>query len=85
MAATALDPAIVRAVLEVAVRAPSAHNAQPWRLHRLGEHEYLIWYAYADKLRADPDDRDGLMAIGGFYETMRLAGQAAGVDVAFEA
>lgn len=42
---------------------------------------FALWYAWADKLQADPDDRDGLMAMGGFYETLRLAGAAAGLRV----
>jgi hypothetical protein len=68
-----------REILEAALRAPSAHNAQPWRLTRLGEHRYLLWYAYQDKLLADPDDRDGIMAMGGFYETLRMAAERHGV------
>jgi hypothetical protein len=62
-------------VLAAALRAPSAHNAQPWRLDRLGGDAYRLWYSYADKLRADPDDRDGLMAVGAFFETLRLTAE----------
>ncbi len=72
---SSIDPSTVTAVLQAAARAPSAHNAQPWRLTPRGEGRYLIWYAYADKLLADPDDRDGIMAVGGFYETLRLAAE----------
>jgi nitroreductase len=79
-----VDPATVRGVLTAALRAPSAHNAQPWRLTALGPNEYGIWYAKEDKLRADPDDRDGLMAVGGFYETLRLAAEAAGLAAPIE-
>ena len=42
-----------------------AHNAQPWRLTELAADRYRVTYAYADKLLADPDDRDGLLAAGG--------------------
>lgn len=83
-ARAAIDPVVIEEILVAALRAPSAHNAQPWRLSQLGPAEYLVWYAIADKLRADPDDRDGLMAAGGFYETLRLAAEAAGVDAPFE-
>jgi hypothetical protein len=79
-----LDPTVVQGVLAGALRAPSAHNAQPWRLTSLSPARYRLWYAYADKLRADPDDRDGLMAIGGFYETLRLTAEATGLAAAFE-
>jgi nitroreductase len=75
----AVSPQLENEILEAALRAPSAHNVQPWRLTRLGERRYLLWYAYEDKLLADPDDRDGIMAIGGFYETLRLAAEARGV------
>lgn len=73
-------PTLDREILIAALRAPSAHNAQPWRVTSLGDRQYLLSYAYADKLLADPDDRDGIMAIGGFYETLRLAAEARGVS-----
>ena len=84
-ARSAVDPLTVEKVLAAGLRAPSAHNAQPWRLSRLSPAKYLVWYAIEDKLRADPDDRDGLIAVGGFYETLRLAAEATGVDARFEA
>jgi hypothetical protein len=82
-AGTVIDRDRVTAALRAAIRAPSAHNAQPWRLSPSGPDAFLLWYAYADKLRADPDDRDGLMAVGGFYETMHLAAHAVGLDTTF--
>ena len=83
MPSRALDDDAIRATLSAALRAPSAHNAQPWRLSHLGAGDYLLWYAFSDKLRADPDDRDGLMAVGGFYETLLLSAQARGLDASF--
>ena len=80
----AVGSATIEAILAAGLRAPSAHNAQPWRMSQLGPGAYLIWYAVADKLRADPDDRDGLIAVGGFYETLRLAAESRGVGAAFE-
>ena len=79
MTAMAADDELVRSALDAALRAPSAHNAQPWRLSRLDDGAYLLWYALADKLLADPDDRDGIMAMGGFYETLRLAAAHVGL------
>ena len=73
---TQLD--LERDILTAALRAPSAHNAQPWRLSRLEVGGYRLWYAYEDKLLADPDDRDGIIATGGFFETMRLAAENRG-------
>jgi len=79
-----IDDVAIDAVFKGALRAPSAHNAQPWRLSLVRPNRFLIWYALADKLRADPDDRDGLMAVGGFYETLALVAQAAGIEAIFE-
>jgi hypothetical protein len=84
MPADRADPEAIRQTLVAALRAPSAHNAQPWRLTSLGDDAYELWYAYADKLLADPDDRDGIIAVGGFYETLRLAAEARGLEAAFE-
>ena len=71
---------VIRACIVGAMRAPSAHNAQPWRLSRVDGRSYLLWYAFADKLRADPDDRDGLIAVRGSFETLRLEAQLRGLD-----
>src|SRR5437899_2260650 len=70
-------------VLAAALRAPSAHNAQPWRISKIEANSYLLWYAFADKLLADPDDRDALIAMGGFYETLRLAAEHRGLRADF--
>jgi nitroreductase len=78
------EASTIRDALAAALRAPSAHNAQPWRISALGTDAYRLWYAYADKLRADPDDRDGLMAVGAFYETLRLTAERRAVRVVFE-
>jgi hypothetical protein len=84
MSPASVDQEAIQSALRAALRAPSAHNAQPWRLSRVADTAYLLWYAFADKLLADPDDRDGLMAVGGFYETLQLAAGALGLDAAFE-
>lgn len=42
----------------------------------------MVWYADSDRLLADPDDRDGLMAMGAFLETLRLAAAARGIGAA---
>jgi hypothetical protein len=84
MPAGTIDADTVRAILRAALRGPSAHNAQPWRLSAIDDRSYLLWYAFADKLRADPDDRDGIIAVGGFFETLRLSGEGHGVRADFE-
>jgi nitroreductase family protein len=79
-----IDPEAVRETLQAALRAPSAHNAQPWRLSQISADTFLLWYAFADKLLADPGDRDGIIAVGGFYETLRLASEARGLRTTFK-
>lgn len=65
--------------------APSAHNAQPWRVMPIGDGaSYELWYSLDDKLDADPDDRDGLLALGAFYETLALVAASSGWSCRFE-
>lgn len=71
------DPTVT-AILEEALRAPSAHNAQPWRLVPTGAHEVELHYDHHDYLPFDPDDRDAYLALGAFYETLSLAAQRHG-------
>jgi len=66
------DPAVAT-ILNEAMRAPSAHNAQPWRLVPTGPHSVELHYDHLDYLPFDPDDRDAYLAMGAFYETLSLA------------
>ncbi len=68
-------PASHRQVLTEALRAPSAHNAQPWRLAVRPDGSYRLHYNHLDYLPYDPDDRDAYLAIGAFLETAALAAQ----------
>lgn len=69
-------------VLEAALRAPSAHNAQAWRLTPLPDGaSYEVHYDCLDYLPADPDDRDACLAMGAFVETLVLAADRDGFDV----
>ncbi len=62
-------------MLTEALRAPSAHNAQPWRLAVRPDGGYQLHYNHLDYLPYDPDDRDAYLAIGAFLETAALAAQ----------
>jgi hypothetical protein len=73
----ALPPAH-RQVLTAALRAPSAHNAQPWRI-QLGDDGYQLHYDHHDYLPADPEDRDAYLCMGAFCETLALAAAGAGL------
>jgi hypothetical protein len=66
-------------ILTEALRAPSAHNAQAWRLAPLpGGSSYELHYDHLDYLPSDPEDRDAYLALGGFFETLSLAAERAG-------
>lgn len=69
---------VIETVLTEALRAPSAHNAQPWRLVRLAADRVELHYDHHDYLPFDPDDRDAYLAMGAFYETLSLAAQRHG-------
>jgi nitroreductase len=68
-------PAVHEKILAGALRAPSAHNAQPWRLVIRDDGSYELHYDHLDYLPYDPDDRDAYLAIGAFLETLDLAAQ----------
>jgi len=75
--AAALPPAHQR-VLTAALRAPSAHNAQPWRI-RVAAGRYELHYDHHDYLPADPEDRDAYLCMGAFCETLVLAAAGEGL------
>lgn len=74
-----LPTALLTRALALAARAPSAHNTQPWLVHREG-HSLLL---QADPTRhlahGDPRRRDLSLALGGFLEALRRALAAEGV------
>ncbi len=69
---------------EAALRAPTAHNAQPWRIFPAGSNVYELHYDNNDYLPFDPDDRDAYMAMGAFYETLDLNAQREGFKCELE-
>ena len=69
-----------RAILTEALRAPSAHNAQPWRLHNAGGRRWELHYDSQDYLPFDPDDRDAYLCMGALIETLSLAATRHGVS-----
>jgi hypothetical protein len=74
-----------RQVLTDALRTPSAHNAQPWRLAVRPDGAYQLHYNHLDYLPYDPDDRDAYLAIGAFLETAALAAQRHGLHMSVTA
>lgn len=72
------DLATVRSALELAVRAPSIHNSQPWRW-RIDERGVHL---FADATRwlpaTDPDERDLMVSCGAALHHARVALAAVG-------
>ena len=86
-----LLPPTHRATLTAALRAPSAHNAQPWRLTWLRSDDegpvdpdapqtYALRYDHRDYLPYDPDDRDAYLCMGALAETLALAAVRNGLE-----
>ncbi len=76
-----VDSGTVHAALELAGRAPSVHNTQPWRW-QLGS---AAIHLYADCARwlpaTDPDARDLLMSCGAWLHHLRMALAASNIGV----
>ena len=76
-----VDARAVHAALELAGRAPSVHNTQPWRWE-LGDD---VVHLHADTERwlpaTDPDGRDLLMSCGAWLHHLRMALTASDIGV----
>jgi hypothetical protein len=77
----ALGPALME-VLELAARAPSAHNAQPWLVLVHHPSRWSLTLAPDRRLPAvDPADRGAVLGLGAFLENLCVAGAALGYRV----
>ncbi|HEU5266776.1 MAG TPA: nitroreductase family protein [Jatrophihabitans sp.] len=76
-----LEPSTVVAALEVAVRAPSIHNTQPWRWRLAEQGLFLL----ADRERqlqvADPDGHSMLLSCGAALCLTEVGLRAAGYEI----
>jgi hypothetical protein len=74
-----IDQRTVRSALELAVRAPSVHNSQPWRW-QLGDRSVHL---YADRERwlpvTDPNGRDLVISCGAALHHLQVALAASGI------
>ncbi|RMI33565.1 Acg family FMN-binding oxidoreductase [Nocardia stercoris] len=72
------DPGTVRAMIALAVRAPSVHNSQPW-LWRVGERTVQLYVDPRWQLpNTDPDGRDMIISCGAALHHLRVAAAASG-------
>ena len=74
-----------RPVIELAARAPSAHNTQPWRLRALSNDTVELSYVRDTRLPHDPDNRDAYLALGAYVETAALIANSRRMSLQFEA
>jgi Nitroreductase family len=81
MITEAVDSGTVQAALELAGRAPSVHNTQPWRWE-LGDSAIHLRADTGRWLPAtDPDARDLLMSCGAWLHHLRMALAASDIGV----
>jgi hypothetical protein len=72
-------------VLYYASLAPSGHNAQPWYVKVVNEKTCIIGLDPLRRLPAvDPNNRESLLSIGAFAESLSLAAGAKGYDTDME-
>ena len=78
MTTTTVDPRTVRSALQLAARAPSVHNTQPWKW-RVGDSSVELLADEARRLRAtDQDGRDLMLSCGAALHHLRVATSEAG-------
>jgi hypothetical protein len=75
-----VDQRTVRSALELATRAPSVHNSQPWRW-RIGDRSVHLYADHSRRLPAtDPDGRDWIVSCGAALHHLRIALAASGIS-----
>jgi hypothetical protein len=73
-------PGQVAAVLDLARRAPSSHNSQPWRVAVHGADRLTVQADLGRRLPAvDPGDRELWISVGAFLETLAAGARALGL------
>jgi nitroreductase len=77
----AVDGATVHAALELAGRAPSVHNTQPWRWQLVDDAIHLWFNAERWLPATDPDARDLIMSCGAWLHHLRMALAASDIGV----
>ncbi|HJT95477.1 MAG TPA: NAD(P)H nitroreductase [Mycobacterium sp.] len=79
-----VDSEVIKGALELATRAPSLHNSQPWRWVADGD----VLELYADPMRigrsTDSTGREVLISCGAVLDHLRVAMAAAGWDAVID-
>jgi hypothetical protein len=78
MKATTLDTQTLRKAVQLACRAPSVHNSQPWRW--VAENGVLRLFVDRDRTvpGTDPSGREAILSCGAALDHLRVAMRAAG-------
>ena len=72
------EPGTIHTALEMAVRAPSLHNSQPWRW-RIGERSIHLYADHSRNLEStDPDGRELIISCGAALHHLRVSLSALG-------
>ncbi len=78
MAMSALDPQVIANAVELACRAPSVHNSQPWRWVAEGPSLKLFLDASRVPHATDRSGREAVISCGAVLDHLRVAVAAAG-------
>ena len=78
MAKSALDPQTVANAVELACRAPSVHNSQPWHWVVTGDELKLFFEPHRVPHATDLSGREAIISCGAVLDHLRVAVAAAG-------
>ena len=73
-----VDTEVISAAVELACRAPSLHNSQPWRFVAEGDAVHLFLDAARAPRHTDTTGREALISCGAVLDHLRVAMAAAG-------
>lgn len=81
MTQTAVDTEVIKAAVQLACRAPSLHNSQPWRWVAIGSTVDLFADPHRVVTSIDPSGRQSLISCGAVLDHFRVAMAAIGWDI----
>ena len=78
MTTSAVPPDVLATVVELACRAPSLHNSQPWQLSAHDGELRLFLASHQAPHDTDPSGRELILSCGALLDQLRVAAAAAG-------